>query len=68
MNSNLGDKYYKAITEGGWWKEKELLNKFLMGSKIEDMYKDWDIHGEHKYLLGNVEPFYKYALYRAEEN
>ena len=69
-NQIIGDRYYKAITEfpRGWWNDKTLLNKFLMGSKIQDMYEDWDIHGEHKYLLGDVEPFYKYALYRAEDN
>tara|TARA_R100000734_G_C3271511_1_gene67365 strand:+ start:421 stop:678 length:258 start_codon:yes stop_codon:yes gene_type:complete len=47
---------------------KERLDKVIKG--IEQIFKDWDIHGEHN-LLGDVEPnyngFYKYALYRAED-
>ena len=67
-----GDRYYKSLTnkQGDLRliiSDYNLMAKYLCGSRIEEIFKDWDIHGEHKYLLGDVEPFYKYALHRAED-
>lgn len=62
----------------------EILNKDTMVGCIENIqydwesaYYDWDywdihdnwgINDEHKYVSGNVEPFYKYALKQAKHN
>tara|TARA_R100000900_G_scaffold44565_1_gene36008 strand:- start:96 stop:341 length:246 start_codon:yes stop_codon:yes gene_type:complete len=63
-----GQKYYEFATSGFYQRQKYLGYKRqfplkqLCGWKIEGLYKDWDYWGEHKYLLGGVDPFYKYAL------
>lgn len=71
MNYNMGNRYYKLITEHAspgliLTDVDEILNKYTAVGCIESIQYFWEL--EHKYVSSNVEPFYKYALKEANHN